>query len=390
VKTVEKTRESNKLKYSIVYEDLVNAIRNGDYKCFESIPSEEELCLRYSVSRPTVSTAINMLVEDNIVRRVRGKGTFVTAEKTSASEQPPRESEQSSIGVLVPGGASFNHTQVIVDSILMQSELRKFKPLVSRPYSLENMGKILLHLSNDVNCFLVYPHFDLPSFAGFIKKLQDKKSIVVLMNFILSNIDTDYVIPDYEKAAYLAAEHLIKKGRKKIAYLTQPRLDRIYPSVNAVDEHFKGYQKALLDYGYTPDRTIVTEEKIRSNSPPGFFSNNVYVSYLAALELFTDRKDISGLVTFNDMNAIGALIALEERGINVPDDTSVVGFGDDSELHTYYSLNRQGRCTLTTVSAHREIIALEATEIACAKMAGSHADTLHQKRIEPTLVVRET
>ena len=344
--------ETRKLKYTRIYEDLMRAISYGEYKPFESIPTEEELCRIYSVSRRTVATAVNMLVKNRMVRRVRGKGTFVVHDDTTLPKQ-----KLPLVGVVVPSGPKFNHTQVIVDNIIMQGELRNFKPVVNRPNSPENMRELLLYLSADIKYFLVYLYSSSPILGDVIRELQEKNIRLVLINFRRTDVETDYVIPDFEKAAYIATEHLIKKGRKKIAYLTQPRLNEQYMHVNALDEHFSGYKKALDDYGREFDSRLVAEEIFGNTCPPEFFSGNVYVAYLAARQLFAHQKGISGLVTFNDMEALGALIALEELGIKVPDDISVVGFGDDNELHAYFSL-KNIECTLTTVSAHRQKVML--------------------------------
>jgi len=372
-----------KMKFSKIYEDLIRAIGKGKYKPFEFIPTEEALCADYSVSRTTAAAAINMLAEERIVKRVKGKGSFVLPSKNAVPEQ-----KQTLLGVVVPAGASYNHTQVIVDNLLMQSEVHGFKPIVSRPYSSENAAQIVRHLSTTITAFLVYPAFQSPDFDDTVKKLRDKGTHIVMINFRLPGVETSYVVPDYEKAAYLATEYLINKGRKKIAYLTEARR---YPffNVKATNEHLAGYRKALADHRGKGGEIII-EDAVRETDPPEFFSHNVYVSYLAARELFSERNGISGLVTFNDMNAVGALVALRELGIGVPDDVSVVGFGDDSELHAYFEREKHGPCTLTTVSAHREMVALKAVDMISEMLAGEAEGTSRQVKIEPALIVRET
>lgn len=56
-------------------------IEEGEYQPGDSFPSENELCERFGVSRPTVRQALNELVREGLLHRVKGKGTFVSAPK---------------------------------------------------------------------------------------------------------------------------------------------------------------------------------------------------------------------------------------------------------------------------------------------------------------------
>ena len=64
--------------------DLISLdIENGVYQQGEKIPSEKRLCERYSISRITVRHALQSLVDQGILERVQGKGTFVTKRVTT-------------------------------------------------------------------------------------------------------------------------------------------------------------------------------------------------------------------------------------------------------------------------------------------------------------------
>lgn len=70
------------MKYQ-VYDALKEDITNGVYKPEQMLPSENELCSRFNVSRTTIIAALQMLQVDSIIYRKQGKGTFVSNPKFS-------------------------------------------------------------------------------------------------------------------------------------------------------------------------------------------------------------------------------------------------------------------------------------------------------------------
>ena len=67
--------------YIQVYDILKEKILSGEYKAGEKIPPDRELCETYDVSRITVLKAVDNLVQEQLLYRVQGKGTFVTPSK---------------------------------------------------------------------------------------------------------------------------------------------------------------------------------------------------------------------------------------------------------------------------------------------------------------------
>lgn len=72
---------SNIPLYSQLKNLIIDKIDSGDFKQDSKIPSEEELCKMYGISRPTVRQAVNELVNGGFLYKIRGKGTYVTKPK---------------------------------------------------------------------------------------------------------------------------------------------------------------------------------------------------------------------------------------------------------------------------------------------------------------------
>lgn len=63
--------------WKTIYDHLVARIRRGEWVEGDRVPSEAELCAQFGVARMTVSRALNALVAEQVLHRVRGSGTFV-------------------------------------------------------------------------------------------------------------------------------------------------------------------------------------------------------------------------------------------------------------------------------------------------------------------------
>jgi GntR family transcriptional regulator, trehalose operon transcriptional repressor len=64
-------------KYLSIYRDLVEKIRQGHWKPYDKLPSENELVERYNTSRETIRKALNLLSEHGYIQKMKGKGSIV-------------------------------------------------------------------------------------------------------------------------------------------------------------------------------------------------------------------------------------------------------------------------------------------------------------------------
>ncbi len=74
-------RYSHQLLYATVRQRLLDDIAQGVYQAGQQIPTENELCTQYNVSRITIRKAISDLVADGVLIRWQGKGTLYKARK---------------------------------------------------------------------------------------------------------------------------------------------------------------------------------------------------------------------------------------------------------------------------------------------------------------------
>lgn len=131
---------------------------------------------------------------------------------------------------------------------------------------------------------------------------------------LVSSVDPEHKIPsvriDMEKASYDAVEFLIQKGHKRIAFLTT-RMRSHY------QQRLIGYKNALRAYGIPFDEDIVVDIK-----PIYEASHSTTTNLLKLVDAPT------AFFTYNDETGIGAIHAIQDQGLRVPDDIEVVGFNN--------------------------------------------------------------
>ncbi len=125
----------------------------------------------------------------------------------------------------------------------------------------------------------------------------------------LTNITLDHAL-----AAKLALEHLVGLGHRRIAFIK----GQAFSSDTAV--RAKAVANAAKKLDLQIDQDLVAQLVGESPSPE--------LGYVATRKLLAAKKPFTALFAFNDISAIGAIKALSEAGLSVPQDVSVVGFDD--------------------------------------------------------------
>ena len=159
----------------------------------------------------------------------------------------------------------------------------------------------------------------------------------------LSSVSTDD-----EAGAQAAVAHLLKLGHQNIGIL-----GGYMEKSHAAHTRYKGCEKAFAEQGIK----LEPGRQYRS----AFFS--MEDGYHAMEQLFEQMPDLTAVFAMADVLAVGAIRAIRDRGLRVPEDVSVMGF-DGIELGNYLSPR------LTTVRQARERIADRSLEILLSDIAG--------------------
>jgi len=179
--------------------------------------------------------------------------------------------------------------------------------------------------------------------------------------------DVTNVILDHHRAAHLALEHLVSLGHRNIAFIKgQP-----YSSDSATRWKAIGQVAPTLGIQIRPEFTAQLD--IDTFSPR--------VGYPVVQKLLSRTTDFTALFAYNDLSAIGAVRAIREKGLRVPEDISVVGFDDINSA----AFQNPG---LTTVRQPLDAMAKKAVRILLQRLNGGEAPK--EVSVEPEFVVRES
>jgi LacI family transcriptional regulator len=173
---------------------------------------------------------------------------------------------------------------------------------------------------------------------------------------------------NHDTAAELGLAHLLELGHRRIAFIKGQSFS------SDTEIRWESIRRAAKRLGVAIRPELVEQLQGESPSPE--------VGYSAMAALLARTKDFTALFSFNDVSAIGAIRALHDAGLRVPEDISVVGFDDiyGAAFHTP---------ALTTIRQPLVKMGLLAAETLLSRIART-GETVAALQVEPELVVRES
>lgn len=178
------------------------------------------------------------------------------------------------------------------------------------------------------------------------------------------------IILDHVRAAEVALKHLAQLGHREVAFIKGQEFS------SDTEVRWANIQKAARQFGIPMVEALVSQLEGDSPSPE--------LGYQATRRLLASRKRFTALFAFNDISAMGAIRALREAKLRVPQDVSVIGF-DDIQSAAYQNP------ALTTVRQPLREMGRIAAETLLRRIRRSGPDSHGGEiMVEPKLIVRET
>lgn len=203
-----------------------------------------------------------------------------------------------------------------------------------------------------------------------LKRIQDQNVPYVLLDRSFPGLQTNFVGVDDEAAGFIATQHLIEQGCKRIAHISGPE-------VSTSIGRQRGYRAALAANNLVspPDYIISAGSSGDHRGERG--------GYDCARSLMAISPRPDGVFCFNDPVALGAMRAILDSGLDVPEDIAIVGCGN-------LSYSDFLRVPLSSIDQNSELIGEQAATIALKLAKSNKPSKLKSHVISPKLIVRKS
>lgn len=304
-------------KHTEIAREIRSEIASGKYGTGGRLPSEAQLVSRFGVSRPTAAQALRTLEHEGLVERRPGSGTFVT-------RPPTTRSALQQLGLIVPGLGHIEIFEVICGELASLARVHDFRmhwggstrPRGDADMSIEEAEALCSQfIEKGVNGVFFAPFEHTPDNGAANRRITERLSHAGIPVLLLDRDTTpfpqrsafDLVGIDNFAGGYLLAEHLIKLGARRLAFVTRPL------SATTVDARKAGVCSAMMAHDIPMPRDF-----LRTGDP----ADLKFVRQLIA------GKQLDAVICTNDHTAARLLQTLTRMGVSTPRDLRVVGFDD--------------------------------------------------------------
>ena len=285
----------------------------------KSPPTSSEVARRAGVSRTTVSFVLNNVRDQGISEATREKVLAAARDigyEPNAAARTLAGGTTGTVALVIPK-AEHLYVDVflaqLVASINQECHRYGLKMLIE---SSDDEGRepgafVDLVRSRRIDGLIVVN----PSMPGreYLERVLEAGIPMVVFGAGLPDMDRFHTTGnDTSLSSKMAVNHLIGLGHSRIAFVNFAQ-----PEYLAVNERERGWREAMADHGFAIDPAWVAYADISAAS-----------GYRATQELLARKAPFTALFAGNDTIAFGAIRALKEAGLRVPQDVAVVGYDD--------------------------------------------------------------
>ena len=217
-------------------------------------------------------------------------------------------------------------------------------------------------LARQIRGMFIYPVYRLPRESAVFKELETRRVATIILGHHapfcsqFANVESDDLLGSYQ-----LTKHLLELGHRRIAFLAGPIVSP------AAQERFEGYRRALREAQMDVDEKLVFQA-----------GSTIEDGAKAAAQMMNEATAATAVQADNDLVAIGCADMLLNQGLKIPQDISVVGFGNVLVAEYF-------RVPLTTVRQPKFRLGNAAMDSMLKLLAGERVAT---KRIAAELIIR--
>jgi LacI family transcriptional regulator len=349
--------------YQQVALDIRRKIASGEMPVGTQLQPHREMAVSYGVSMMTINKALSGLVSEGLLHSRVGRGTFVA--------QRPADSEAGATTLgFVLRDLSSPFFSLVAHAAQQRADELGYGVLFSSSSNRLDREEEQIRRFRDIGVsgLIIASMNRTYRISEPIQALQDAGIPYVMVSYT-DGADVPFVGMDLDSAGYLAAQHLLAMGRRRIGYIGD-KFDSIMCELRG-----RGYRRALEQAGLPVDPQFQFEYPFEGEW------TDYRSGYAIAERIANSENRPDAMFVFNDLGALGFLDGLLDRGIRVPEDIAVVGL-DDIELAG------RARIPLTTVRQPVDRIGALAVDHILARLRGGYPQV--RQLLPPELIVRRS
>lgn len=293
-----------RLRNYLLAELNANRLKPGDL-----LPAEIELAKRMNMARNTVRQALSPLERNGLIRRIRGKGTFVTQDA-----RLKLESSRRLFALVVPDSCGGYYPSLQRGFGAGANALSKQIIVADTGNDPLKQADIILQLMDErVAGVAMVPSTRAVDSAHQIRALQDRGIPVVFCHRLVPGINAPLVTFDSLSVGQLAGEALLERGHRRVAFFGTQHGNR-------VQGYLRGLRQALRDgQGDVPDDLVLLNEH--------WLPEHEMVVRETLERMMSSRNRPSAIMASFDTEAELLYVLLGRMGIEIPDQLSLISFG---------------------------------------------------------------
>ena len=327
-----------------------------------------DIAKELNITAATVSRALNdhPAISDETKQRVAEVAQRLNY-KTNKIASSLRSGKSHAIGVLIPS-AEIKFFGSVVHGIEQMANLHGYNVLIyqtneSRDYEVKGIETFL---SARVDGILVSIAKETTDYSHFIE-MKTRGMPIVFFDRAIDDLGISSVTINDYKGAFMATDHLIKQGYKKIAHIAGPQHIKLF------NDRLKGYMGALQANKIMVDADLIYMGDV-----------SIEAGKRAIKYFFEKENKPDAAFTVEDFTALGALKELKDKNIKTPEEFGLIGFANEL-------FGEHITPSLSTIDQQTVLMGKESFKLLLNMISKGSRDTLPEKIIlDPIPIFRNS
>ncbi len=290
-----------------IAETIARWFEEQRYRPGDRFPSDQELAREFGVNHVTVRTALRRFVDQGLLERKVGAGTVVRDPK--ARSEAEARGANPAVAIAIPDATHSFFSELLrtVEGALHGTG----RPLMlGHTWELAQREEQVVNawISQGVRRMVLTPPV---SEGHFYNRLVSQGVRLVFVDRRVESVDVPSIVSRDEVGMAQVVKYVVGLGHRRLVHLAGP------VGIWTARQRRDSFARSAREAGLSEQSVEIL--------PAGYYIEDGYTAMVRRLQSGTPPDAVVGA---NDPVAVGAVRALEERGLRVPEDVTVTGFGD--------------------------------------------------------------